>query len=167
MRLSLLALTGAAIAAASEYDRPDFTGAYWDVSVSTQTGRPGYTITDFSASFHSPLASQAVEGKCHYSFVPQGTSPPAETNECTGGLKYEWNYTNVTFLEHTVVLGNETVLMFGLSTKIETTRRSDGMSSTTTGSGKVGISHYCGYGGCGYANGCISSECNAKKTGGA
>jgi hypothetical protein len=63
------------------------------------------------------------------------------------------------------VLGNETVRIYGLETKIETTRRSDGMSSTTKGSGRVEISHYCGYGGCGYANGCISTECNDKKTG--
>lgn len=97
MRISLLALAGAAAAASplgpdsSEYDRPDLTGSYWDVSISTQSGRPGYTIRDFSASFHSPVSAQAFEGKCHYSFVPQGTSPPAETDECNGGLRYEWD----------------------------------------------------------------------------
>lgn len=89
MRLSLLALAGAV--AASEYGRPDLRGSYWDVSVSTQSGRPGYTITDFNANLHLTNSSQLVEGKCHYSFVPQGTSPPSETNECTGGLRYEWN----------------------------------------------------------------------------
>jgi hypothetical protein len=99
MRSSFLAL-GLAIAApaaaqigpeSSEYDRPDLTGSYWDISINTQSGRPGYTITDFGATFHSPILSNAVVGKCHYSFVPQGTSPPATTNECTGGLKYTWD----------------------------------------------------------------------------
>lgn len=99
MRASILALALAATAPAaaqlgpgsSEYDRPDLRGSYWDVSINTQSGRPGYTITDFGASFHSPVLSKAVEGKCHYSFVPQGTSPPATTNECTPGLKYSWD----------------------------------------------------------------------------
>jgi hypothetical protein len=91
MRISLLALAAAATAAASEYDRPDLRGSYWDVSISTQSGRPGYSIRDFSTSFHSPIAAQVVEEKCHYSFVPQGTSPPAETDECSSGLKYEWD----------------------------------------------------------------------------
>lgn len=72
--------------------------------------------------------------------------------------------TNVTFLEHTIVLGNNTLGVYGLSTKIETTRRSDGMSSTTKGEGRVEISHYCVKGwGCGYANGCISEKCNEEK----
>lgn len=61
------------------------------------------------------------------------------------------------------MLGNESVWLYGLSTKIDTTRRSDGMSSTTKGTGRVDISHYCGYGGCGYANGCILDECNDRK----
>ncbi|KAF3048605.1 hypothetical protein E8E11_009787 [Didymella keratinophila] len=94
MRFSILALALAAAAPAaaqlgpesSEYDRPDLRGSYWDVSINTQSGRPGYTITDFGATFHSPVLSKAVEGKCHYSFVPQGTSPPSTTNECTDGL---------------------------------------------------------------------------------
>ncbi|KAG9185426.1 hypothetical protein G6011_07970 [Alternaria panax] len=173
MRISLLALAGVATSAATEYDRPDLTGSYWDVSISTQSGRPGYSIRDFSAAFHTPVTAQATEGKCHYSFVPQGTSPPAETDECTQGLKYEWNYTNITFLETTLTLGNDTLWIYGLSTKIETTRRSDGTSSTTKGDGRVDISHYCiqpqstGGGGCGYANGCVSTECNDKKTGAA
>jgi hypothetical protein len=97
MRLPLLALASVGVIAArdygSEYDRPDLRGSYWDVSISTQSGRPGYTITDFSAALHTPITAKVSEGKCHYSFVPQGTSPPAETNECTGGLKYEWNCT--------------------------------------------------------------------------
>lgn len=101
MRLSLLtsalvAFTGLAVARDydNEYDRPDLRGSYWDVSISTQSGRPGYTITDFNVTFHSPYVSEVFapsQGKCHYSFVPQGTSAPAETNECEGGLKYEWN----------------------------------------------------------------------------
>lgn len=199
MRLSLLTLAGLAAAASplgpnsSEYDRPDLTGSYWNVSISTQSGRPGYSIRDFSAAFHTPITAQTTEGKCHYSFVPQGTSPPAETDECSEGLKYEWDCksafhfavnwkitfvrpseegtnmvtdTNVTFLQQTLFLGNDTLWVFGLSTKIETTRRSDGMSSTTQGDGRVDISHYCVVGwGCGYANGCISTECNDKKTG--
>ncbi|KAF3042875.1 hypothetical protein E8E12_002441 [Didymella heteroderae] len=170
MRLSLLALAG--VVAASEYDRPDLRGSYWDVSISMQSGRPGYSIRDFSAAFHTPITAQVTEGKCHYSFVPQGTSPPAVTDECSPALKFEWNNSNVTFLEQTLVLGNDTLWIYGLSTKIETTRRSDGMSSTTKGDGRVDISHYCikpraGGGiptGCGYANGCISTECNNKKT---
>lgn len=73
--------------------------------------------------------------------------------------------TNVTFLEHEFIWGNNTLTAYGLSTKIETTRRSDGMSSVTKGEGKVEISHYCVDGwGCGYANGCISLECNDEKT---
>jgi hypothetical protein len=92
MRISLLTLAaGAATVAASEYDRPDLTGSYWDVSISTQSGRPGYNIRDFSAAFHTPVTAQVTEGKCHYSFVPQGTSPPSETDECSPGLKYEWD----------------------------------------------------------------------------
>lgn len=39
------------------------------------------------------------------------------------------------------------------------------MSSTTKGTGRVDISHYCGWGGCGYANGCISTKCNDEATG--
>lgn len=194
MHVSLLALAGVAAAARNEYDRPDLRGSYWDVSISTQSGRPGYSIRDFSASFHTPLSTQTFEGKCHYSFVPQGTSPPAETNECSGGLKYEWDCkpslsylvvgnenssifniedecadtksdTNVTLLESTVVLGNDTLWIYGLPTKIETTRRSDGMSSTTKGDGRIEISHYCikDYG-CGYADGCISTACHEEKT---
>lgn len=96
MRVSLLALAGAAAASSflngrNEYDRPDLRGSYWDVSISIQSGRPGYNIRDFSASLHTPVSTQTFEGKCHYSFVPQGTSPPAETDECSEGLKYEWN----------------------------------------------------------------------------
>jgi hypothetical protein len=73
--------------------------------------------------------------------------------------------TNVTFLEHTFAWGNNTLTAYGLSTKIETTRRSDGMSSITKGEGKVEIKHYCVAGwGCGYANGCISEKCNDEKT---
>lgn len=73
--------------------------------------------------------------------------------------------TNVTYLESTIALGNDTLRIYGLPTKIETTRRSDGMSSTTKGEGKVEISHYCikDYG-CGYADGCISTECHEGKT---
>lgn len=96
MRFTLFALVGAVatsplVNARSEYDRPDLRGSYWDVSISTQSGRPGYSIRDFSASFHTPVSAQAFEGKCHYSFVPQGTGRPAETDECSGGLKYEWD----------------------------------------------------------------------------
>ena len=94
MRFSFLALALASLtattAAASEYDRPDLTDTYWDVSISTQSGRPGYSIRDFNATFHSSI-TRAIEGKCHYSFVPQGTSAPAETDECSTGLKYEWD----------------------------------------------------------------------------
>ena len=81
--------------------------------------------------------------------------------------------TNVTFLEQTLVMGNDNFWIYGLSNKIETTRRSDGMSSTTKGNGKVDISHYCikpgsgTYSGCGYANGCVSTKCNNEKTGAA
>lgn len=75
--------------------------------------------------------------------------------------------TNVTFLKQTLPVANYSLWIFGLSTKIETTRRSDGMSSTTKGDGRIEISHYCVEGwGCGYANGCITTECNDKKTGG-
>ena len=62
------------------------------------------------------------------------------------------------------MLGNESVRLFGLSTKTDTTRRSDGMSSMTKDTVRVNISHYCGYGGYGYANGCILTECNDEKT---
>ena len=92
MRISLLALALAGTtAAASEYDRPDLTGTYWDVTISTQSGRPGYSIRDFSAAFHTPVTAQVTKGNCHYSFVPQGTSPPAETDECSPELRYEWD----------------------------------------------------------------------------
>jgi hypothetical protein len=94
MRFSFLALalagSAAVTVAESEYDRPDLTDTYWDVSISTQSGRPGYSIRDFNATFHSSITN-AIEGKCHYSFVPQGTSAPAETDECSTGLKYEWD----------------------------------------------------------------------------
>ena len=94
MRFSFLALvlagSAAVTVAESEYDRPDLTDTYWDVSISTQSGRPGYSIRDFNATFHSSITN-AIEGKCHYSFVPQGTSAPAETDECSTGLKYQWD----------------------------------------------------------------------------
>jgi hypothetical protein len=78
MRFSFLALalagSTALTAAESEYDRPDLTDS----------------IRDFNATFHSSITN-AIEGKCHYSFVPQGTSAPAETDVCSTGLKYEWD----------------------------------------------------------------------------
>jgi hypothetical protein len=87
MRLSL-AFSGliAAVAAQSF----DLTGAYWDVSVTTQTGRPGYEIKDVTASFHNPLAEENKAGKCHYSFVPNN-GRPSITDTCDEGLAYTWD----------------------------------------------------------------------------
>lgn len=95
MRISALAIAGLSAASpaliARKQGRPDFTGSYWDVTISEQTGRPGYQIRDLSVQFHSPKLEQNVDAACHYSFVPQGTSPPAVTDRCDTGLKYTWD----------------------------------------------------------------------------
>lgn len=106
MRITPLALAGLAAAAASsssssssalvsrKQGRPDITGSYWDVTVSRQAGRPGYEIRDLSVTFYSPKFDVVAEAKCHYSFVPQGTRPPSEVNECSSGLEYTWDCTS-------------------------------------------------------------------------
>jgi hypothetical protein len=96
MRISALVFAGLAAAAPStliarKEGRPDLSGSYWDATISSQTGRPGYIIRDLTASFHRAGSEQIVEGTCHYSFVPQGTSPPAETDRCDPGLSYTWD----------------------------------------------------------------------------
>lgn len=96
MRLSLLTLAGLAAAAPStliarKEGRPDLSGSYWDATVSYQTGRPGYTIRDLSATFHRAGSEQLVAGNCHYSFVPQGTSPPSEIDRCDPGSVFSWD----------------------------------------------------------------------------
>jgi hypothetical protein len=98
MRVSALAFAGLCAASpalvARKQGRVDVSGSYWDVTISVQSGRPGYTIRDLTTSFHNPKFEQTVEGKCHYSFVPQGTSPPAETDQCDKGLQYTWDCTS-------------------------------------------------------------------------
>jgi hypothetical protein len=66
-------------------------------------------------------------------------------------------------LRQDVVVGNETLIIFG-NAKIETSRRSDGMSSITTGSGRVEIHHYCNDIGCSDPDGCVTLECRAGQT---
>jgi hypothetical protein len=87
MRFSL-ALSGLVAAAAAQSF--DLTGAFWDVSVTTQTGRPGYEIKDVTANFHNPLAAENKAGKCHYSFVPNN-GRPSITDTCDEGLAYTWD----------------------------------------------------------------------------
>ena len=87
MRFSL-ALSGLVAAAAAQSF--DLTGAYWDVSVTTQTGRPGYEIKDVTANFHNPLSAENNAGKCHYSFVPNN-GRPSITDTCDEGLAYTWD----------------------------------------------------------------------------
>ena len=96
MRLTAFAFAGLAVAAPSNLvvrkeGRVDISGSYWDVTISTQSGRPGYSIRDLTTSFNNPKFEQTIEGKCYYSFVPQGTSPPAETDRCDAGLQYTWD----------------------------------------------------------------------------
>lgn len=95
MRFSVLALAGLTAAAPSallarDSVSVDISGSYWDVTITTQSGRPGYNIRDLVANFQNPKFEQSVGGKCHYSFVPQGTSPPAVTDTCDTGLSYTW-----------------------------------------------------------------------------
>jgi hypothetical protein len=87
MRFSL-ALSGLVAAAAAQSF--DLTGAFWDVSVTTQTGRPGYEIKDVTANFHNPLSAENKAGKCHYSFVPNN-GRPSITDTCDEGLAYTWD----------------------------------------------------------------------------
>lgn len=98
MHISTLAFAGLAAASPAliirNGGRPDISGSYWDATISTQSGRPGYSIRDLSASFLNPKFGQTVNAKCHYSFVPQGTSPPAETDTCDPGLQYTWDCTS-------------------------------------------------------------------------
>jgi hypothetical protein len=97
MRFSVLAFTGLCAASpalvARQNGRVDVSGSYWNVTISTKSGRPGYLIRDLSTIFHNPKFEQTVDAKCHYSFVPQGTSPPAETDQCDTGLQYTWDCT--------------------------------------------------------------------------
>ncbi|KZM19378.1 uncharacterized protein EKO05_0002929 [Ascochyta rabiei] len=169
MRISTLAFAGLAAAAPSSLvarkdGRPDYSGTYWDVTISTQSGRPGYSIRDLTTTFHRAGAEQTVPGSCHYSFVPQGTSAPAVTDRCDKGLTYTWNYTTLT-MRQDVVVGNETIWFFATPTKIETTRKSDGTGgSSYTGTGRVELHHYCNDHGCSDVDGCVTIECQEGKT---
>ena len=98
MHLPILVLTLASLAAAApanvvarQSSSVDISGSYWDATIRTQTGRPGYTIRDLTSSFRNPRFEQIVGGTCHYSFVPQGTSAPAVTDTCDAGLTYTWD----------------------------------------------------------------------------
>lgn len=96
MRFSVVALAGLTAAAPStlvarQSAKVDISGSYWDVTLKTESGRPGYSIRDLAAVFNNPKFEQSASGKCHYSFVPQGTSPPAETDTCDKGLTYTWD----------------------------------------------------------------------------
>ncbi|KAJ8117827.1 hypothetical protein OPT61_g1068 [Boeremia exigua] len=147
MRFSVLAFAGLAAAVPHLQPRQDddynLTGAYWDASITTQSGRPGYTIRDLTVSFHNPLSEQAVSGTCHYSFVPQGTSNPAITSTCDTGLSYTWNSPTLT-LTHKVPFNNETLTLFG-TVELTSSCRGDGSGggSTCVAAGKVELSHYC------------------------
>jgi hypothetical protein len=98
MRLSILtlAITSLAVAApaslvARQSSSVDISGSYWDATITSQSGRPGYSIRDLATAFHSSKLEQTVGGTCHYSFVPQGFSPPAVTDTCDAGLTYTWD----------------------------------------------------------------------------
>ncbi|KAH8724215.1 hypothetical protein GQ44DRAFT_708823 [Phaeosphaeriaceae sp. PMI808] len=166
MRITTLALAGLSAASpalvARKEGRPDLSGAYWDATISTQSGRPGYSIRDLSVKFHNPKFEQSLDASCHYSFVPQGTSPPAVTDRCDPGLQYTWDVNTLT-LQHSVVVGNETLTLFG-NAKIETERKSDGTGSSVKGSGRVEIHHYCNAEGCSDPDGCVTIECQQGKT---
>jgi hypothetical protein len=67
-------------------------------------------------------------------------------------------------LRQIFVFGNGTLEVFG-SAKIETERRSDGTGgSSTKGTGRVEISHYCNDDGCSDPDGCVTIECQQGKT---
>lgn len=162
MRLSTFMFAGICAASPAlivrKDGRPDLTGSYWDATISTQSGRPGYSIRDLSTSFHNPNFQQNVNATCHYSFVPQGTSPPAVTDRCDSGLQYTWE-SNTLSLQQNVVLGDDILTLFG-NAKIETERRSDGAGgSSTKGSGRIEVHHYCNKNGCSLPNGCVTIEC--------
>jgi hypothetical protein len=61
-------------------------------------------------------------------------------------------------LQQNVVVGNQILTLFG-NAKIETERKSNGMESITTGSGKVELHHYCNADGCSDPNGCVGDSC--------
>lgn len=62
-------------------------------------------------------------------------------------------------LRQNVVIGNQTILIFGNGI-IQAERRSDGTGgSSVKGSGRVEIHHYCTDRGCSAPNGCIGLEC--------
>lgn len=89
MRLSF-ALAPLAAVATQAVELFDLRGAYWDVSVKTQTGRPGYEIKDVTVAFYNPLSTEAAPGSCHYSFVPNN-GRPAITDTCEKGLGWSWD----------------------------------------------------------------------------
>jgi hypothetical protein len=98
MRISAFIFTFAGLTAAApaalvarQSNSVDISGSYWDAIITSQTGRPGYIIRDLNSSFHNPKIEQTVGGKCHYSFVPQGSSAPAVTDTCDAGLTYTWD----------------------------------------------------------------------------
>lgn len=98
------------------------------------------------------------------------------TDRCDTGLKYTWDCTSSLFLSfslpsnividttlslrHNVVVGNETIEMFG-NAKIQTVRKGNGSGggSSTEGSGRVEIHHYCNSAGCSDPDGCVTIEC--------
>ncbi|XPS76266.1 hypothetical protein M3J09_008320 [Ascochyta lentis] len=168
MLISALAFAGLAAASSSTLvarkdGRPDYSGSYWDVTISSQSGRPGYSLRDLTTTFHRTGTEHTVAGSCHYSFVPQGTRPPAETDRCDPGLSYTWDYTTL-HVRQDIVVGNETLLFFG-NAEIETVHRSDGAGgSSTRGAGRIELHHYCNSVGCSDPDGCVTIECQEGKT---
>ncbi|PSN63070.1 hypothetical protein BS50DRAFT_623902 [Corynespora cassiicola Philippines] len=113
MRFSVLAFAGLACAAPSLMHRQEDYG-YWNVTVTTESGRPGWQTRDVVARYHNPNIEDPFLGVCSYRFVPQGTRPPVETSTCTEGFEYSWGQPWYTLnLTQTVEIGGEQVTLYG------------------------------------------------------
>ncbi|KAF2240662.1 hypothetical protein BU26DRAFT_525885 [Trematosphaeria pertusa] len=114
--LSLPLLTLASPALLPRQDTtPDY--GYWDATVTTDAGRPGWQTRQVSATYYNPGLAQPLSSTCTWSFVPQGTNgPPVETSRCDReGFAYAWGAPWYTLnLTQTVVLdGGEEVTLYG------------------------------------------------------
>ncbi|KAH7366583.1 hypothetical protein BKA66DRAFT_470535 [Pyrenochaeta sp. MPI-SDFR-AT-0127] len=170
MRLSALALAGLATATpttltARQSYSVDISGSYWDATITSQTGRPGYIIRDLNISFQNPKFEQTVGGTCHYSFVPQGFGAPAETDTCDAGLTYTWDckfehtlsyLLSVCFplLEGARGCGDEHVVNAETDTTLTLTQKVEVENETLTLYGSAQIKNECKPDGAGSGSSC-------------
>jgi hypothetical protein len=80
MRVAILSLVGLASAAPSLLARQNTDYGFWNTTFNHATGRPGWEKRDLTAWYYR--GELRATTTCHYSFVPQGTSPPAVENWC-------------------------------------------------------------------------------------